>query len=263
MSFATADGTALARGLPEHLRSAHLPAGDDVDAGERRGERRRHGEPNETFFVNLSNPVNGVIGDAQGVGTILNDDAGGPIAPTAVNDAFATAFNTALTITGPGVLANDNTNGGGAMTAALVAGPAHGTLALGADGGFIYTPTWPFVGADAFTYQAVNVSGPGNVATVTLSVAAPTTVQPPFNFRVDAVSGSTVTLRWDTLTVGPQASIFFLEGGLSPGRCWPASRPGARRTSSRSWRRRDRSSSACTGSWARTRARRRTRFVCT
>ena len=114
------------------------------------------GEPNETFFVNLSNPLNAVIGDAQGVGTILNDDAGGPIAPTAVNDAFATAFNTALTITGPGVLANDNTNGGGAMTAALVAGPAHGTLALGADGGFIYTPTWPFVGADAFTYQAVN-----------------------------------------------------------------------------------------------------------
>ncbi len=151
------------------------------------------------------------------MGTILNDDAGGPIAPTAVNDAFATAFYTALTITGPGVLANDNTNGGGAMTAAVVAGPAHGTLALGADGGFIYTPTWPFVGADAFTYQAVNASGPSNVATVTLSVAAPTTVQPPFNFRVDAVSGSTVTLRWDTLTVGPQASIFFLEGGLAPG----------------------------------------------
>src|ERR671930_253125 len=32
-------------------------------------------EPNETFFVNLSNPSpNAYLGDAQGVGTILNDD---------------------------------------------------------------------------------------------------------------------------------------------------------------------------------------------
>jgi hypothetical protein len=32
-------------------------------------------EPNETFFVNLSNPSpNAYLGDPQGVGTILNDD---------------------------------------------------------------------------------------------------------------------------------------------------------------------------------------------
>lgn len=31
-------------------------------------------EPTETFFVNLSNPVNGSLTDAQGVGTIQNDD---------------------------------------------------------------------------------------------------------------------------------------------------------------------------------------------
>ena len=33
-------------------------------------------EPNETFTVNLSGAGNGVIGDAQGVGTITNDDTG-------------------------------------------------------------------------------------------------------------------------------------------------------------------------------------------
>src|SRR5262249_40580046 len=32
-------------------------------------------EPNETFAVNLSSPVNATIADAQGVGTITNDDA--------------------------------------------------------------------------------------------------------------------------------------------------------------------------------------------
>src|SRR5262249_31096940 len=31
-------------------------------------------EPNETFFVNLSAPTNATIADAQGQGTIVNDD---------------------------------------------------------------------------------------------------------------------------------------------------------------------------------------------
>ncbi|MBC7930586.1 MAG: hypothetical protein H7Z38_08450 [Rubrivivax sp.] len=32
-------------------------------------------EPDETFFLNLSFPINGIIGAARGVGTILNDDS--------------------------------------------------------------------------------------------------------------------------------------------------------------------------------------------
>lgn len=44
----------------------------------------------------------------------------------------------------------------------------------------------------------------------------PTTVQPPFNFRVDSVTGSLVTLRWDVPAIGPQAAEFVLEGGLNP-----------------------------------------------
>ena len=34
-------------------------------------------EPDETFFVNLSNAVNATISDNQGLGTIQNDDAQG------------------------------------------------------------------------------------------------------------------------------------------------------------------------------------------
>jgi hypothetical protein len=33
-------------------------------------------EDDETFFVNLSSPTGGILADAQGVGTILNDDCG-------------------------------------------------------------------------------------------------------------------------------------------------------------------------------------------
>jgi Ca2+-binding RTX toxin-like protein len=35
-------------------------------------------EPDETFFVKLSLPLRAVLGDAQGLGTIANDDAAGP-----------------------------------------------------------------------------------------------------------------------------------------------------------------------------------------
>lgn len=42
-------------------------------------------EANETFFVNLSNPLNTVVGDAQGLGTITDDDA-----PPSITAAGAT-----------------------------------------------------------------------------------------------------------------------------------------------------------------------------
>ena len=32
-------------------------------------------EPNETFFVNLTSPVNATLGDPQAIGTIVNNDA--------------------------------------------------------------------------------------------------------------------------------------------------------------------------------------------
>ena len=90
-------------------------------------------EPHETFLVNLTNPANAVIADAQGMGTILNDD-GTP--PTATNDAYSTPFATVLTVPDPGVLGNDAANGGGALTAAVVTSTSHGTLNLVPGGGF-------------------------------------------------------------------------------------------------------------------------------
>lgn len=39
-------------------------------------------EPNETFFVNLTNPTNATIADPQGLGTITNDD--GPVADLSI-----------------------------------------------------------------------------------------------------------------------------------------------------------------------------------
>ncbi|MBI1766046.1 MAG: CSLREA domain-containing protein, partial [Acidobacteria bacterium] len=60
------------------------------------------GEVNETFFVNLSSPVNATIADGQGLGTILNDDA---FLVTTADDAGAGSLRQAITdanATGPG-----------------------------------------------------------------------------------------------------------------------------------------------------------------
>ena len=174
------------------------------------------GEAHETFVVNLTSPLSAVIADAQGVGTIWNDDAGGPATPpTAVADAFNAVIGTPLVVPAPGVLANDT--GTGALTASLGANVAHGTLALATDGSFTYTPTAGYTGPDSFTHRAANSGGSGNFATVAITVAAPTTAQPPTGLRVSSMVGNVVTFRWDPPAIGPGATGFVLEAGLAPG----------------------------------------------
>jgi hypothetical protein len=147
--------------------------------------------------------------------TITVGSPGSP--PTAVNDAYSAAFNTALLVPTPGVLGNDNTNGGGAMQTLLVANPTNGVLALELTGGFVYTPNAGFVGVDTFVYRAVNTSGQSANATVTVTVNEPTTVQPPTGLYVSSMVGSLLTLRWDPATLGPDATSFVVEGGINPG----------------------------------------------
>lgn len=263
-------------------------------------------EPTEAFFVNLSSPVNAVIGDGQGAGTIFNDD--GPGVPTAVNDSYAVPFNTPLTVPAPGVLANDDSrqggamtavlarnvehgtlalnpnggfsytanpgytgpdsfvyratttnggsndalvtlavavpssvddaftasgntplnvpapgvlgndsdNGGGAMTALLVTAPANGTATLNADGSLVYAPALNFLGVDTFTYRAATVHGAGSVATVSMTVVPPTTMQAPTGLVVDSVVGNRVTVRFVAPLLGPPPGGYMLKGGLLP-----------------------------------------------
>jgi hypothetical protein len=126
-------------------------------------------EPDETFTVTLSAPSGATIAVAQAIGTITDDDT----LPTAVADAYTTPFNTPLVVAAPGVLANDTSGSSGAMTAELVSGVAHGTLALGAAGSVNYTPASGYAGADSFVYRVVTDSGTGNSVTVSITVGVP------------------------------------------------------------------------------------------
>jgi Tol biopolymer transport system component len=134
--------------------------------------------------VNVAGPRTGTV--TIGGETFTLDQASGlPPPPTTVPDTYATSFNTPLVVTAPGVLANDTSNGGGAMTAMLVGRPAYGSMMLNTSGAFSYTPNVGFSGADSFTYRAVTSSGgPGNVASVSITVSpsGPTT-------RVSVTSG--------------------------------------------------------------------------
>lgn len=139
---------------------------------------------------------------------------GGPTgAPISVNDSYATGFNTALIVSAPGVLSNDDGKGD-VMTAALGLTTQNGVLSLANNGSFTYTPNTGFSGVDTFTYRASNSTGPGTVATVSITVSPDGA---PSDFRILAMSGNNVTFAWTLPTSGPAPTAIQLEGGLTPG----------------------------------------------
>src|SRR5207237_643312 len=106
------------------------------------------------------------------VATVTITIAPMPDAPSAANDSYATNEDTTLVRGGPAVLANDSDVDGNPLTAILVSGTAHGTLALDADGGFTFTPAANYAGPDSFTYKANDGVTDSNVATVSLTINA-------------------------------------------------------------------------------------------
>src|SRR6185295_16467413 len=94
--YATADGTATA-GSGDYVPTSgtlNFAQGDTTATISVTVNGDTLFERNETLLVNLSNPVNALISDGQGVGTIGNDD---PVPPTA--GLFSTDF-AAFTATG-------------------------------------------------------------------------------------------------------------------------------------------------------------------
>src|SRR5207249_7567276 len=75
-------------------------------------------------------------------------------APVAVNDAYSTNEDTALTVAAPGVLANDSDVDGNPLTAVFVSGPSHGTVTLNSNGSFKIGRAACSEGADSSTYKA-------------------------------------------------------------------------------------------------------------
>lgn len=124
----------------------------------------------ETFTYEVSDG-NGGIDTATVTITVtqLND------APQAVNDTYTGTEDAELTISTPGVLANDMDNELDPLTSALITQTVSGTVSLASDGSFTYTPNAGICGTDTFTYQASDGILTSNVATVSLAI----TCRPP------------------------------------------------------------------------------------
>ncbi len=117
-------------------------------------------------------------------------------APVANSDSWSTNEDTPLTISSKGVLTNDTDVDGDVLVATLVTAPAHGTLALSADGSFVYTPSLNFNGTDSFTYMANDGTLDSAVTTVSILVN-------PINNAPLAVNDTYSIAEDTTLTFGP------------------------------------------------------------
>ena len=87
----------------------------------------------------------------------------------ASDDAYGVEEDVVLTvIASQGVLANDEDE---TATVTVQDSPSNGSLALNADGSFVYTPNQDFSGTDSFTYMATRNGNQSNVATATITVS--------------------------------------------------------------------------------------------
>jgi VCBS repeat-containing protein len=114
-------------------------------------------------------------------------------APTANNDVYSVDEDTTLTVGAPGVTGNDtDANSGDTLTVARVADPSNGTLTLGVNGLFTYTPNENFNGSDSFTYKLNDGTADSNTATVTITVN-------PVNDKPGFTKGADQTVNEDAL----------------------------------------------------------------
>jgi hypothetical protein len=132
----------------------------------------------------------------------------------AQNDAYRVDLNSTLSVSAPGVQANDLAFNDNSFTSSLLVGPSNGTVTMGSDGSFVYTPNANFVGTDSFTYQDKQ-GGQTASATVTITVAPKTFVVTNTD---DSGPGSLrqAMLYADLATSAPPDTILFDIPGTGP-----------------------------------------------
>ena len=146
--------------------------------------------------------------------------------PTAGNLAYTTLHDQTLTVSAAqGLLSAATDPDGNPLTAALVAGtgPAHGTLALNANGSFTYTPNTAYTGSDSFQFTVSDAYTTSSPATVSLTVSADTQASlQALNFG--AVAGEPTGLIVVATVTDPlheaandAAAINWGDGSSSPG----------------------------------------------
>jgi VCBS repeat-containing protein len=133
-------------------------------------------------------------------------------APAAGDDAYSTPKNIPLSISAPGVLANDTDVESNALTAVLVANVVHGTLSLSTNGSFTYTPSNNYVGPDSFTYRANDGVSNSAVATVNLNITVTNFAPVAVNDSVTMTEDSTNTISVLVNDTDPDGDVLTVTG---------------------------------------------------
>jgi len=140
-------------------------------------------EPNESFFVNLFNPGNASISDAQGQGNITNDDA-----------------NPTITINDPSVVEGNAGNGPNMNFVITLSNPTSITLSVP----FSLADGSANVGSDYQTNSGSFTVFPGAItSTVSIGINGDTTVEPDETFfmNLGATAGATIAKSQGTGTI--------------------------------------------------------------
>ena len=232
--IATANGTASAGVdyVANSLTGQTIPAGNSTYSFTVLVNGDTLSEPNKTFFVNVTNVTNAVVGDAQGVGTITNDD---PAPSLSINDVTVTegnagTVNAVFTVTlsaasGQTVTVNYATADGTATQPADYTNTS-GTLTF-TPGATTQTITVPVIGEtvpEANETFFVNLSGAVNatiadnqgVGTIT-NDDVPVTVNPATipNATVATAYSQTLTASGGTAPYGFAVTAGALPAGLT------------------------------------------------
>jgi CshA-type fibril repeat protein len=128
---------------------------------------------------NTNVPCTGAFGDVKGldtwafypspdVPTLINIVGSVPPGPVAAPDSGTTPADTPLVVPVAGsVLGNDSGTG---ITVTSTTQPSHGTIAVAADGSYVYTPDPGYSGPDTFTYTITDSLGRTASAPVLITV---------------------------------------------------------------------------------------------
>ena len=98
-----------------------------------------------------------------------------PDDPVAAAESYLLTRDEVLSVAAPGLLANDSDVDGNVLSVQTTpaSGPANGSVTLGADGAFTYTPDRFYTGPDTFTYRVTDGTGRADEAVVSLTIAPP------------------------------------------------------------------------------------------
>ncbi|WP_241005410.1 ThuA domain-containing protein [Nocardioides sp. zg-1228] len=140
-------------------------------------------------------------------------------APVGQPDAFNAVEGAPLVLPAPGVLGNDTDADGDSLSATGLTQPANGTVVLGADGSFTYTPRAAYSGTDLFTYRASDGTATSAATTVTITVkkaAGGGPGQPGDGPATTAVAGAALPVTYGasgsvSVTVSPETASGTVE----------------------------------------------------